>query len=656
MEGGRRGGRGGALPRPAPLLHARANLPTSSIPPSSPGHLPPPLFFLHLSSNFDVRAGPIASSWFTGATTNLAYNCLDRHVEQGNGGRVAFLWEGNDEGEERRLTYADLLALVCRISNWLLAAGVRPGDDVTLYMPMVPELPAAMLACARVGAVHSVVFAGFSAAALAARIGDSKSAVLITTAAVKRGPKLIQLKAIVDEALEIAEGDGHAVGHVLVSAHAAGPGVPARADVPMRAGRDAWWEASIPPQAPTCPPVWRGAEDPLFKLYTSGSTGKPKGVIHTTAGYMMAAASTTKFVFDARPATDVYWCTADCGWITGHTYVTYGPLLNGMTQVLFEGVPTHPDPGRVWGLVAKHRVTQLYTAPTAIRALEAAGDAWVTCHDTSSLRILGSVGEPIGPQAWHWYADVCGRGACPVVDTWWQTETGAHMITPLPGATPLKPGSASLPFFGVEPVLLDPATGAVIEGPGEGVLAIARSWPSALRGLAGDADRFEATYFAPYPGYYFTGDGARRDGDGYYWLIGRVDDVINVSGHRIGTAEVEAALTTHPACAEAAVVPVDHPIKGQGIYAFVTLMEGFPYPPEGDLKKELVAAVRAAIGPIAAPDAIHWAPGLPKTRSGKIMRRILRKIAGGGGVADCGDTSTLADPGVVDTLLGLKGK
>ena len=371
---------------------------------------------------------------------------------------------------------------------------------------------------------------------------------------------------------------------------------------------------------------------------------------------MVGAAATVKYVFDARPETDVFWCTADCGWITGHTYVTYGPLLNGLTQVLFEGVPTHPDAGRVWRIVEKLKVTQLYTAPTAIRALEAAGDAFVTASDRSSLRILGSVGEPIGPQAWHWYSDVCGGGKCPVVDTWWQTETGSHLITPLPGATPLKPGSATLPFFGVDPVLLDPTTGAVIEGPGEGVLAIRRSWPSALRGLAGDDERFASTYFTPYPGFFFTGDGARRDADGYYWLIGRVDDVINVSGHRIGTAEVEAALTTHPACAEAAVVPVDHPIKGQGIYAFVTLMAGQSYPPAGDLKKELVAAVRSAIGPIAAPDAIHWAPGLPKTRSGKIMRRILRKIAGGGGVADLGDTSTLADPGVVEVLLGLKGK
>jgi acetyl-CoA synthetase len=631
------------LTRPPPLsIHPLPTLPSKNTPTNS--------------SNFDVRAGPITSSWFTGASTNLAYNCLDRHVAAGHGDRIAFLWEGNDLGEERTVSYSQLLDDVCRIANWLKAQGVRPGDDVTLYMPMVPELPAVMLACARIGAVHSVVFAGFSASALAARITDSASTVVITTAAVKRGAKVIGLKAIVDEALEEAGRAGHVVSSVLVSSHAAGPGVPPDSDIPMRAGRDVWWADAIPPQPPTCPPVWRDAEDPLFKLYTSGSTGKPKGVLHTTGGYMVGAAATVKYVFDARPESDVYWCTADCGWITGHTYVTYGPLLNGMTQVLFEGVPTHPDPGRVWAIVEKYRVTQLYTAPTAIRALEAAGDAWVTAHDRSSLRILGSVGEPIGPQAWHWYADVCGDGRCPVVDTWWQTETGSHMITPLPGATPLKPGSASLPFFGVDPVLLDPATGAVIEGPGEGVLAIRRSWPSALRSLAGDPERFEATYFKPYAGYYFTGDGARRDDDGYYWLIGRVDDVINVSGHRIGTAEVEAALTTHGACAEAAVVPVDHPIKGQGIYAFVTLMEGSAYPPPESLKKELIAAVRTAIGPIAAPDAIHWAPGLPKTRSGKIMRRILRKIAGGGGVADLGDTSTLADPGVVDTLLALKGK
>ncbi|KAG2430287.1 hypothetical protein HYH02_013765 [Chlamydomonas schloesseri] len=599
-------------------------------------------------SNIDVENGPVHISWFVGAETNVAYNCLDRHIEAGLGDRVAMYWEGNDEGEERVLTYSELKSMVCRIANYLKSLGVKRGSDVTMYMSLVPELPAAMLACARIGAVHSVVFGGFSAEALSGRILDSQPNVVITSSGTMRGPKPIGLKAIVDDALEICEKHGHTVQHVLVLEQ-----LPlAEVGGSMKPGRDVTWREAVDSQSDECPVEWLPAEAPLFKLYTSGSTGKPKGVLHTTAGYMLGALVTTKYVFDLQPATDVYWCTADCGWITGHTYVAYGPMLLGATQVLFEGVPTWPDAGRCWSIVDKYKVTIVYTAPTAIRALHAKGDAYVTRYSRASLRLLGSVGEPINPEAWRWYHQVVGGGRCPIVDTWWQTETGAHMITPLPGATPLKPGSATLPFFGVEPVVLDDK-GNELQGPCEGVLCIKKPWPSMMRTVAGDHARFEQTYFSAYKGYYFTGDGCRRDADGYYWITGRVDDVLNVSGHRIGTAEVESALVEHPSCVEAAVVGVEHPIKGQSIYAFVTLMTGVE--PNDTLRKELIATVRKIIGPFAAPDIIHWAPGLPKTRSGKIMRRVLRKIAAKE-EDQLGDTSTLADPSVVQVLVELRGK
>ncbi|CAL5229885.1 g13299 [Coccomyxa viridis] len=600
--------------------------------------------------NFDVRKGPVKIEWFVGAETNLSYNCLDRHVEAGHGDRVAFYWEGNDLNEDSKITYSQLLKQVCQLANYLKSIGVKRGSDVTIYMPMVPELPAAMLACARIGAVHSVVFGGFSAESLAGRILDSKPSIVITASAVKRGAKPIDLKGIVDTAVKRVQAQGHSIKTVLVFDHVLAA---KRENVAFTEGLDVWWQDVVPRQPTDCPVEWMGAEEPLFKLYTSGSTGKPKGVEHTLAGYMIGASTTFKYVFDHR-AEDIYWCTADCGWITGHSYVAYGPMVNGATQVLFEGVPTYPDAGRAWDIVDKYKVTLLYTAPTAIRALQSFGDSFVTKYSRKSLRILGTVGEPINPEAWKWYHEVVGEGRCPIVDTWWQTETGAHMITPLPGATTLKPGSATLPFFGVEPAVLN-EKGEEQEGECEGYLVIKKAWPSSMRTLSGDHERFETTYFKVYPGYYFTGDGCRRDKDGYYWLIGRVDDVINVSGHRIGTAEVEGALTQHPQCAEAAVVPMEHPIKGQGIYAYVTLMVGTEYPPPASLKKELIATVREEIGPIATPDVIHWAPGLPKTRSGKIMRRILRKIASKE-EDQLGDTSTLADPSVVQTLLKMRGQ
>ncbi|PRW59907.1 acetyl-coenzyme A chloroplastic glyoxysomal-like [Chlorella sorokiniana] len=604
--------------------------------------------------NFDLNKGGISLSWFNGAETNVCYNCVDRHVKEGNGDRVAFFWEGNDVGQATTTTYKELQDMVCQIANYMKSQGVGKGDDVTIYMPMVPELPAVMLACARIGAVFSVVFAGFSAESLAGRISDSSPKMVVTCSAVKRGPKHIELKKIVDEALQILDNEEELhIPRVLVYDHkASGVSRDAIQASPVE-GRDVWWQDVIGDQSTDCEVTWVGAEDPLFKLYTSGSTGKPKGVLHTTAGYMIGAAATFNYVFDYKP-DDIFWCTADCGWITGHSYVTFGPLLMGAKQVLFEGVPTYPDAGRCWEVCDKYGVTLFYTAPTAIRTLMACGEQHVTKHKRTSLRILGTVGEPINPEAWRWYYEVVGNSNVSVVDTWWQTETGAHMITPLPGATPMKPGSATLPFFGVEPAILDDK-GNEVEGPGQGYLVIKRPWPSMMRTVAGDHPRFEQTYFSHYKGYYFTGDGARRDEDGYYWILGRVDDVINVSGHRIGTAEVESALVGHHLCAEAAVVPVDHPIKGQAIYAFVTLMNGIEYPPDESVRKELVAQVRKAIGPIATPDVIHWAPGLPKTRSGKIMRRVLRKIASKE-EDQLGDTSTLADPGVVQVLLELRGK
>lgn len=572
-------------------------------------------------------------------------------MEAGHGDQPAFLFEGNELGRDGVMTYQETLDEVSRTANWLRSVGVKKGDAVAIYMPMIIELPIAMLACARIGAVHSVVFGGFSADALADRIADCKANVLITASGVSRATKKIDLKGIADAALiTSASRHSHTVSHVLVYHN---DDYSERKSIALDGGRDIIWQDAIPLQPKQCPVEWVDSEHPLFLLYTSGSTGKPKGVLHTTAGYMVGAATTTKYTFALQPG-DVFWCTADCGWITGHSYLAYGPLINRATNVVFEGVPTHPTPARCWQIIEKYGVKQFYTAPTAIRSLMRSGDDHVIHHDRSSLRILGTVGEPINPEAWRWYHEVVGEGKCPIVDTWWQTETGAHMITPLPTAWTEKPGSASLPFFGVVPVLLDDK-GNELHGAAEGYLCIKQSWPSAIRTVYGDQERFEATYFSAFPGYYFTGDGARRDDDGYFWITGRVDDVINVSGHRIGTAEVESALVSHEDCAEAAVVPVEHPIKGQAIYAFVTLMEHKSYPPDENTRKALINEVRRQIGPFAAPDAIHWAPALPKTRSGKIMRRVLRKIASFE-EESLGDVSTLADPSVVQTLLDFRGK
>jgi acetyl-CoA synthetase len=532
---------------------------------------------------------------------------------------------------------------------------------VTIYLPQVPELPVAMLACARLGAVHSVVFAGFSAEALAQRLADSASRVLVTASGVSRGDKVVRLKEIADAACALAERDrGHpGVARVLVLEKSAVP----REQTDMAAARDAWWRDEVPARPDYCPPVWVDAQHPLFLLYTSGSTGAPKGVVHATGGYMVGAGVSARAVFDLRPG-DVFWCTADCGWITGHTYLTYGPLLCGASNVLFGSTPAHPDPGRCWRVVERHRVRVFYTSPTLVRALLQHGDAWPAKHDLSSLRLLATAGEPIGEAAWRWLHDVVGGGRCPVLDTWWQTETGTAMITPLPHAWPTKPGCATLPFFGVEPVLLDAATGRELPAargrPAEGLLAIRRSWPGMARTIRGDHRRWEEAYFSSPPGLYLTGDAARRDADGFYWITGRVDDVINVSGHRLSTGEVESALTSHPLVAEAAVVGVPHAVKGEAVYAFVALVDGAPWPPPGRLKRELGEAVRAGIGAFAAADVVHWVPpaaaggGLPKTRSGKILRRLLRQIATGG--RDFGDVSTLADPSVVDQLVAMRGK
>jgi acetyl-CoA synthetase len=573
--------------------------------------------------------------WFADGTLNLAANCLDRHLAE-RGDQVAILWEPDSpQDAERRITYRELHEAVCRFANLLKSRGVGKGDRVTIYLPMVPEAAVAMLACARIGAIHSIVFAGFSPEALAGRIQDCDSRVVLTADQGLRGGKTVPLKANVDAALPHAPG----VETVVVLAHTG-------AEVPMQEGRDIDWATSVATQSAECAPVEMGAEDPLFILYTSGSTGKPKGVLHTTGGYAVWASMTHQYVFDYRPG-QIYWCAADVGWVTGHTYVLYGPLLNGGTTVMFEGVPNHPDPSRFWQIVDKFQVEVFYGAPTALRALMREGDEWVAKTSRQSLRLLGSVGEPINPEAWEWYYRVVGEERCPIVDTWWQTETGGATITPLPGATALKPGSASWPMFGIQPLLLD-AEGQVIEGAGEGSLVIADSWPGQMRTVWGDHERFFQTYFTTYKGYYFSGDGCRRDADGYYWITGRIDDVINVSGHRMGTAEVESALVAHSKVAEAAVVGMPHPIKGQGIYAYVTT--NAEVTPDEALRAELVKWVRAEIGPIATPDVIQFAPALPKTRSGKIMRRILRKIAEND-TGNLGDTSTLADPGVVDNLL-----
>jgi acetyl-CoA synthetase len=581
--------------------------------------------------------------WFLGGKTNICVNCLDRHLGQ-RGEQIALLWEGNEPGEQSQLTYRELYERVCQFANVLKTGGVKKGDRVSIYMPMIAELAIAVLACARIGAVHSVVFGGFSPDSLADRIVDSRCETLITADGGYRGTKTVPLKLNADEAMKIAAAQGCAIRTCIVLQRM-GPS----AQSAMQPGRDIWWHDAIRGVSLHCDPVWMDSEDPLFILYTSGSTGKPKGVLHTVGGYMVHVATTFKYVFDYHEG-DIWWCTADIGWVTGHSYIIYGPLCNGATSLMFEGIPIHPDPGRFWDVVDKYKVTQFYTAPTAIRALMREGESHVLKRDLSSLKLLGTVGEPINPEAWLWYHRVVGKGRCPIVDTWWQTETGGIMISPLPGAIPAKPGSATLPFFGVKPVLLD-ENNQRIEGPGSGALFIEEAWPGMMRTVFGQHQRFKETYFSRRPGLYFTGDGCRRDEDGYYWITGRIDDVINVSGHRLGTAEIESALVAHHGVAEAAVVGFPHDIKGQGIYAYVTLKLGVEY--NDALKRELVKHVRQHIGAIATPDVIHWAPGLPKTRSGKIMRRILRKIAENH-LDQIGDTSTLADPSVVEQLVATR--
>ncbi len=586
----------------------------------------------HSVCDYDMTTGD--ARWFDGGQLNASVNCIDRHLAS-KADQTAIIWEGDDPDDATFITYRELHQEVCKLANVLRQRGVKKGDRVCIYMPMVVEATYAMLACARIGAVHSVVFGGFSPDALKDRILDSDCQTLITADEGVRGGKAIPLKVNADKALANCPN----VHTCLVVKRTGG-------DIEWQQGRDLWYHEAVADADETCEPEVMEAEDPLFILYTSGSTGKPKGVLHTTAGYLLQTAMTHKYTFDYQPG-DVYWCTADVGWVTGHSYIVYGPLANGATTLMFEGVPTYPDASRCWQVVDKHKVSIFYTAPTAIRALMAAGDDWVTKTSRSSLKLLGTVGEPINPEAWEWYYRIVGEQRCPIVDTWWQTETGAHMLTPLPGATDMKPGSACLPFFGVQPVILD-GEGKELEGAAEGSLAIKASWPSQIRSVYGDHQRFFDTYFSTYPGYYFTGDGARRDADGYYWITGRVDDVLNVSGHRMGTAEIESALVLHPQVAEAAVVGSPHEIKGQGIYCYVTLMTGLE--PCDSLKKELVDLCVQEIGPIAKPDVIQWAPGLPKTRSGKIMRRILRKVAANE-LDSLGDTSTLADPSVVDHLI-----
>jgi acetyl-CoA synthetase len=578
--------------------------------------------------------GNVSIKWFEDGVLNASVSCLDRHLAT-RGDQVAILWEGDDPAADAKVTYRELHARVCKLANAMRKLGVKKGDRVCIYLPMIVEAAVAMLACARVGAVHSIVFGGFSPDSLASRIQDSECVMLITADEGRRGGRRVPLKVNADEALLSCS----SIKNVIVARNTGG-------NVEMMSGRDHWWDAITAGQPETCDPEPMGAEDPLFILYTSGSTGKPKGVLHTTGGYMVWASYTHEKVFDYREG-EIYWCTADVGWVTGHSYIVYGPLANGATTLMFEGVPSWPDSGRFWQVVAKHKVNIFYTAPTAIRALMRDGEGPVQKHDRSSLRILGSVGEPINPEAWLWYYRVVGDSRCPIVDTWWQTETGGILISPLPGAVAQKPGSATLPLPGVMPALVD-GEGKLLEGATEGNLVILDSWPGQMRTVYGDHERFVQTYFSTFKGMYFTGDGARRDADGYYWITGRVDDVINVAGHRMGTAEIESALVANPAVAEAAVVGMPHDIKGQGIYAYVTLKAGVEA--TDVLRKELVAWVRKEIGPIATPDAIQWAPGLPKTRSGKIMRRILRKIAANE-VDGLGDTSTLADPAVVDELV-----
>jgi len=588
--------------------------------------------------NVSYKYPDISIKWYEDGITNVAYNCIDRHLKK-RGNQTAIIWEGDDPYYDKKITYNELYDQVCRLSNVLKSNGVKKGDRVTIYMPMIPEAAFAMLACARIGAVHSIVFGGFSPDALAGRIDDCDSTFVITADEGLRGGKPIPLKANTDEALKIAAKKGTKVKSVLIVRRTGG-------EIDWDDKRDIWYHEAVATAKPECKPAKMKAEDPLFILYTSGSTGTPKGVLHTTGGYLVYAAMTHQYVFDYHDG-DVYWCTADVGWVTGHSYIVYGPLANGAQTLMFEGVPNYPDASRFWQVCDKHKVNIFYTAPTALRALMGAGDEFVKRCSLKSLRVLGSVGEPINPEAWEWYYNVIGKKKCPIVDTWWQTETGGIMITPLPGATDLKPGSATRPFFGVDPALVD-GEGVELEGPAEGNLILKDSWPGQMRSLYGNHERFVETYFSTYKGAYFTGDGCRRDKDGYYWITGRVDDVLNVSGHRMGTAEVESALVAHPKVSEAAVVGYPHNIKGQGIYCYVTLMAG-----EKDsdtLRKELRAWVRKEIGPIATPDLLQFAPGLPKTRSGKIMRRILRKIAEND-YSSLGDTSTLADPAVVDDLI-----
>ena len=584
--------------------------------------------------NFDFVQGRI--EWFSGGKLNACYNCIDRHIENGHGDDTAIIWEGNDPNQSRKFSYNELLRDVSQFANALKSMGVEKGDRVCLYMQMIPELAVAVLACARIGAVHSVVFGAFSSDSLRDRINDSECKILVTQDTGVRGTKqTIPMKANADNAVAATP----SIDHVVVVRRTGEP-------VEMDANRDIWWYEAVSGVEANCEPEIMDSEDPLFILYTSGSTGKPKGVLHTTGGYLTYASFTHEMVFDYKPG-DIYWCTADLGWITGHSYIVYGPLANRATTVMFEGVPNYPDFGRFWDVVDKHKVNQFYTAPTALRALMKEGNDWVTSRDLSSLRLLGTVGEPIKEPEWNWYHEIVGKGKCPIVDTWWQTETGGILITPLPGATPTKPGSATFPFFGVEPVLMT-EDGQEIEGNDvSGLLAIKSSWPGQMRTIYGDHDRFLDVYFSQFPGYYFTGDGAKRDKDGYYWITGRVDDVLNVSGHRIGTAEVEGAIGKADGVAEAAVVGFSHDIKGQGIYAFVTLMTGIV--PSDKIHTDVLASVTKEIGPHAKPDEIQFTPALPKTRSGKIMRRILRNIAEGD-LENMGDTSTLADPSVVESL------
>ncbi|XP_005099293.1 acetyl-coenzyme A synthetase, cytoplasmic [Aplysia californica] len=617
--------------------------------------------------NFDTRKGSIFIKWMEGAKTNIAYNMLDRNVKNGLGNKIAFYWEGNDPLDQGKITYSEMLESVCKFSNVLKSLGVKRGDRVAIYMPMIVELVVAMLACARIGAVHSIVFAGFSSESLSERIIDANCYAIVTADGVWRGSKLLNLKSIVDKALEICKEKGKPVNKCVVVRHLSPDEeeVTSEADkdvedcpvakrpcgklkIGWQNGRDEWWHVLMSQASKDCAPEWLDAEDPLFMLYTSGSTGKPKGVLHTVAGYMLYSATTFKYVFDYQP-DDVYWCTADVGWITGHSYVCYGPMGNGATGVIFEGTPFYPDAGRFWNVVEKYKVTKFYTAPTAIRSLMKFDDSFVTKYDRSSLKVLGTVGEPINPEAWLWYHRVVGQENCAIVDTFWQTETGGHVITPLPGATATKPGSATFPFFGIVPALLTD-DGREITGPGEGYLVFKQPWPGIMRTVFGNHERFETTYFKKFPGYYCTGDGAKSDEDGYLWITGRIDDMVNVSGHLLSTAEVESALIEHDAVAEAASVSHPHNIKGECIYCFVTLKEGATF--SDNLVVELKSMVRSKIGPFAQPDYIQNAPALPKTRSGKIMRRILRKVA----VNDheLGDTSTLADESVIDTLFKLR--